>query len=66
MSKRCIKCSGYVLYGGTRFGQSVKDVATCANCGLGSESESYYDAHMDIYRSMRGPHVVVQRDRSGG
>lgn len=43
-SGRCPKCGGIPLRGGVRFGMSVDDMASCVNCGLSTESESWYDA----------------------
>ena len=52
---RCVKCRGYIIHGGVRFGQAVKDISSCLNCGMSSESGSFYDAINKTRMEISGP-----------
>ena len=58
---RCPKCKGLIVQGGIRFGQYVTDLWSCLQCGLHSEQRDYYDAQLEVYRSMVPPHAIVAR-----
>ena len=61
---RCPKCRGYIGHGGIRFGRAVKDISSCLNCGLSSESDSFYDALNKQRVEISGPVRPYRRDHA--